>query len=107
MVEGTRPYFSPSHSGNAVAAMHDHANNIRTVGKLLIILTPISQVKVAPEIIIHQPMTTIFSLKFIEPLTYYTDEHSATSILTKIVNYQNTKGNIICGFIGRKLCSKL
>ncbi|KAK2160923.1 hypothetical protein NP493_1609g00081 [Ridgeia piscesae] len=30
--EGTRPYHSESHTGMSVAAMHDHANNVRTVG---------------------------------------------------------------------------
>ena len=29
---GTRPYHSASHTGHSVAAIHDHANNIRTVG---------------------------------------------------------------------------
>ncbi|KAK2171221.1 hypothetical protein NP493_1090g00063 [Ridgeia piscesae] len=30
--EGTRPYHSASHTGTSVASLHDHANNIRTVG---------------------------------------------------------------------------
>ncbi len=29
---GTRPYFANSHVGGAVASIHNHANNIRTVG---------------------------------------------------------------------------
>ena len=29
---GSRPYYSPHHSSGTVAAMHDHANHIRTVG---------------------------------------------------------------------------
>ncbi|KAI0216103.1 hypothetical protein LSAT2_031841 [Lamellibrachia satsuma] len=30
--EGTRPYHSASHTGSTVASIHNHANNIRTVG---------------------------------------------------------------------------
>lgn len=30
--EGTRPYHSASHTGRTVASLHDHANNVRTVG---------------------------------------------------------------------------
>jgi len=30
--DGTRPYYSPHHSGHSIAAIHEHANNIRTVG---------------------------------------------------------------------------
>lgn len=29
---GSKSYFSESHNGNSMAAIHDHANNIRTVG---------------------------------------------------------------------------
>lgn len=31
-VDGTRPYYGQTHSGPSVAAIHDHANNDRTVG---------------------------------------------------------------------------
>ncbi|KAI0230665.1 hypothetical protein LSAT2_019023, partial [Lamellibrachia satsuma] len=30
--EGTRPYHSASHTGSSVASIHDHSNNVRTVG---------------------------------------------------------------------------
>ena len=30
--DGSRPYLTTSHNGHALAAIHDHANNIRTVG---------------------------------------------------------------------------
>ena len=30
--EGTRPYHSASHTGTSVASIHDHSNNVRTVG---------------------------------------------------------------------------
>ena len=30
--QGTRPYYSASHSERSVAAIHDHANNDRTIG---------------------------------------------------------------------------
>ena len=30
--EGSRPYHSPSHAGKSFAAIHDHANNICTIG---------------------------------------------------------------------------
>ena len=29
---GLKNYFSETHSGGSMAAIHDHANNIRTVG---------------------------------------------------------------------------
>ena len=30
--EGTRPYHSSSHTGLSMASIHDHSNNIRTIG---------------------------------------------------------------------------
>ena len=29
---GLKNYYSATHAGNSMAAIHDHANNIRTVG---------------------------------------------------------------------------